>query len=328
MRWRVTPLSVRLTERFGGWRYAPAVAISVLGFIVFGALGAFAPGAVESWWRSWLQVAGFALTYTIVSAYLVAGGISQYRRVGTALAKLAARFPSIDREVWQRRALQGDRRGLWLVSLVGGAFGLSQYDLLLTGFEGAVRPVLFVALALGNVLVWVIVARLSFFRLGCSIALFNLGRSLEDVDVLRVDELAPFAEVALFDLMILAGALALMPLQSLDANFEWGNYVPGFLVGVATGLPLFFLPLIGVGRRIAASKRRRLAALDATLADVPRDDYVHLEALLAHRERVAATHALPLDLRVVARALFYATIPPLAWVGAALVERGVERLID
>ena len=52
-----------------------------------------------------------------------------------------------------------------------------------------------------------------------------------------------------------------------------------------------------------------------------------LNALLRRREYVEDVHGWPLDIRLLSRAVFYVIIPPLAWVGAALVELSIETLI-
>ena len=53
-----------------------------------------------------------------------------------------------------------------------------------------------------------------------------------------------------------------------------------------------------------------------------------LELLLQHRDRLRQSHTWPFDLGLVYRLLLYVVIPPLAWLGAALVETAVEGLIS
>ncbi|MBL6691279.1 MAG: hypothetical protein ISP91_12890, partial [Pseudomonadales bacterium] len=54
------------------------------------------------------------------------------------------------------------------------------------------------------------------------------------------------------------------------------------------------------------------------------DDVHQLEVLLQRRERVSSAPTWPADVSTFQRFLLYIIIPPLAWVGAALVELVVE----
>ena len=53
-----------------------------------------------------------------------------------------------------------------------------------------------------------------------------------------------------------------------------------------------------------------------------------LETLLQRRERVLAAPTWPVDIAILQRLLFYIIIPPLAWVGAALVEMFVDGFVQ
>ena len=52
-----------------------------------------------------------------------------------------------------------------------------------------------------------------------------------------------------------------------------------------------------------------------------------LEVLLQRRERVSNAATWPIDVGFLQRFLFYIIIPPLAWVGAALVEFVIDGFI-
>jgi hypothetical protein len=53
-----------------------------------------------------------------------------------------------------------------------------------------------------------------------------------------------------------------------------------------------------------------------------------LEALLQRRDRIERLPTWPINLAMVSRLLIYGVIPPAAWVGAALMERFVESLLE
>ena len=70
---------------------------------------------------------------------------------------------------------------------------------------------------------------------------------------------------------------------------------------------------------------RTLIHTAAERSDV--EDIRHMEDLLQRRDRVKALNTWPLDIGIWKRLLFYILIPPLAWVGAALMEAGVNRAL-
>ena len=53
----------------------------------------------------------------------------------------------------------------------------------------------------------------------------------------------------------------------------------------------------------------------------------YLNALLDRRSFLRSVHTWPLDLESASRVAFYLVIPPLAWVGAALVEMFVTSFV-
>ncbi|MDG1025528.1 MAG: hypothetical protein P8N94_12635 [Gammaproteobacteria bacterium] len=50
------------------------------------------------------------------------------------------------------------------------------------------------------------------------------------------------------------------------------------------------------------------------------ESLVRLNGLIARREQVQHTRTWPMDISIFSRFLFYVFIPPLAWLGAALME--------
>jgi hypothetical protein len=147
------------------------------------------------------------------------------------------------------------------------------------------------------------------------------------VDVYRLNLLKPFARVAVRSVLLVMGAMALMPLQALDAEFRMDNYVFGLAIGLPLAVTLFLLPLTGIRRSILAARQARESELQAAIDAADRSAIPELEALVAHRDRVRAISSWPLDFSLMFRVAFYLIIPPLAWVGAALVETLVQGFI-
>ena len=210
--------------------------------------------------------------------------------------------------------------------MAGAIFGLSQYAVVLST-PSLLHPVPDIPLIIGNVLLWIVVGGLTVSRMQDVLAMRRLGRNL-NVDLYNLKALRPIGRSAVVDVLVVMGALAFMPLQSLDAEFNWGNYQAGLFFGLIGSVLIFYLPLSGVHVQINEAKAARLLALQEQIDAQDRADAVTLEALVAHRDRVAHLSSWPVDLSILSRVGFYLIIPPLAWVGAALVETLVQGYID
>lgn len=274
-------------------------------------------------WESATQLWGTVLVYALVPGYFLYVFVLQWRRAQEAvesLGHLAGSGSQISNILIPRWS--------WLVPgvLLGAIYGLLQYAELLANFEDSAVPLLDLSLILGNVLTWTLIGWVLGWRLPISLAFSRMGRAVE-VDLYDPQALRPFARVAVLDVLVVMGAVAFMPLQSIDAEFRLDNYWPGLLVGVPSALLLFAVPLWGVHRRMLSVKAARIVDLQQQIRDCNRDDIARLETLVSHRDRVQAVHTWPLDLRLLFRVLFYLVLPPLAWVAAALVENLVDRMV-
>ena len=123
---------------------------------------------------------------------------------------------------------------------------------------------------------------------------------------------------------MVVGALAITTVQSIDQEFRAVNYVNGLIVGVPAALLMVNLPIWSLHRRLLKAKATALAEIDEAIANanktVEAENLLALNALLARREYIKGLRNWPMDLSTFSRLLLYVFIPPLAWVGAALVE--------
>ena len=87
----------------------------------------------------------------------------------------------------------------------------------------------------------------------------------------------------------------------------------------------------GIHRRLQQEKAGVITEVESSIAAASRDHATEslsrLNALLERRAHLRGVHTWPMDLRGVSRVAFYLVIPPLAWVGAALVEILVMALL-
>lgn len=304
------------------WLFVPGVLFALLG-TMFLLLWESTPQARLSEVMPEAQVAGTSLMFSLLPAYLVAMICYQYRvtqRTLTDITGLAsAAAISAVQEQMQRLGTVS-----WLVTLGGAGFGLWQNSYLIDAVaNGEHFTVMDAAFVGSNCLLWALVCLLLCWRIAVSRRLAQLSMVMA-LDLYRLDQLRPLARIATTDVLVVAGAMAMMPLQSLDAQFRIWNYQWGLFIGVPALIVLFLLPLWGLRGRIAEMKARRVAELRAQFADLDRADTAQLELHGAHIERIQRLSNWPIDVQLLTRVFAYVIIPPVAWVAAALVENLVD----
>lgn len=269
------------------------------------------------------QMWGTALTYTLISGYLLAAITYLYRSHRDTVRTLKDLAPDV-RAIDEALA-DVSPKVIRFAALIGALFGVSQFAVVLTSLPDLV-PLPDVPLILGNVVLWSVVAFLTAARLRDALAMRRFSRTLT-VDLYNLATLRPIGRAAVRDVLVIMGALALMPLQSLDAEFRWVNYQTGLFLGLISSMLFFFLPISGAHERIRSAKDARIGALQRLIDAQDKNEVAALEALIAHQERITHLPTWPVDLSVLSRVGFYLIIPPLAWVGAALVDTLVQGYI-
>jgi len=311
----------------------PATLQALVSVVVLAAIfwwtGALLPSEVPEYANSALQMTGMSLMLIAVPTYMLAAWTIGHRRSLELLAELRPQLPdSAAIDTAEATIRTAWRRTFWIGSAVG--IGLSLFNTQpWTAILETAYPRIAVPISIGQMFLWWIIGMLMLARMTASNAFAQLGEQVP-VDVFRLDRLRPLARTGIVDGAIVVGALALAPLQSLDAEFRLENY----LFALTTGIPslAFFLvwPLRRVHLRIRADRDVRLANVDDQIEALggalpaTREETERLELLLAHRERLVEARTWPLDLRLLSRVVFYLIIPPLAWVAAAVVERIVD----
>jgi len=180
-----------------------------------------------------------------------------------------------------------------------------------------------IVFVLQSACLWIIIADFIAWRISVSYVISNFTQTLR-VDIYDTARYRVVAKMATSDVLIVAGAMAFMPLQSLDAEFRIWNYQAGFIIGISTAICLFMVPLIGARHSISMLKSQKLADLIKLRSAIPKKDVAQLEAHLSHEDRIRSIPNWPIDLNLITRIIGYVIIPPIAWVGAALVEQIVN----
>ncbi len=303
------------------------------------AAGVLLPTELPHYATSARQITGMALLLISVPTYMLLAWAVGRRRSLDLVEQLRPLAPDpADVDAAVDRICSGlGAKGWALGTVLGLSFGLLNTEPL-KAFSRSAVPEVDVSISMGQLFMWWVVALLLMDRARSARAFRDLGRVIR-FDLFRLDTIRPLARAGIIDVVIVAGALLLSPLQSLDAEFRPENY--RFALVVATPAMLFFViwPLRPIHQRIQAERASRLAAIEEQLARLgeTRPDAsagsvgantTDLELLLAHRDRLVNARTWPLDLRLLSRIVIYLIIPPLAWAGAALVERLIDAALS
>lgn len=228
---------------------------------------------------------------------------------------------------WRRRLTCKSRRWTGLVlggsTLAGTAHNVllvSAEELELAGSDlSTMLPIL------TTTLIWVVMATAISSLIDNALLFRRLALKVR-IDPLNVRALTPFGAVAVSSTLALVGAQASFSLLTLGADTEYVTFVPGL---IATGVPmvlLFLLPVLPLHRRILEAKRLEMDRISRDIESRQRsgvpdvDRYLALQPLLTYRREVGDAPEWPFDTSVMGRLALYLIIPPLTWVGAALIE--------
>ncbi len=186
----------------------------------------------------------------------------------------------------------------------------------------------------GTLLVWFTVTMVVAGLLD-NVLIFSRAARCCRVDLLDTLPLRPFANVAVSSTLAIIGAQAAFPILGLEGELDPLAFVPGLIATSGPMLLLAAMPVWPVHRRIADTRARTLAALNGQIRALQPDDpadpeparLAALTPLLAYRREVQAVSEWPFDLGVMTRLALYLIIPPLTWVGAALIENMVDTFL-
>ena len=318
-----------LPGRWGRWLTSFAIFAAVLlSFVAFGGLlEPPGPGRIST---------GVALFFCVILAYVPP--IHHYicERADFALDQLAASYPDNGPLINALRRHISTKSVRWLGWTVGVGlfFGLA-HNLLLTsddtlfGSLSSARTALPVFI---TQLIWPFMLALISSLIEIAMIFRRLARTLP-VDPLIARTLTPIGSVAVSTTLAIVGAQAAFPLMFLDPDLHPFTFVPGLIGTSISMLFIFMLPVWPAHRRLAAAKRAALYQADWELQTLrrggasSRNDYATLQPMLTYRREVNDAPEWPFDTSVVGRLLLYLIIPPLTWVGAALIEILVDTAI-
>ncbi len=196
------------------------------------------------------------------------------------------------------------------------------------GLVSLIQPVMVLAQ-------WVVAVSALWVVLSISLVFRWIGAHLPRVDLFDLEALAPFQRVGLRLALISFGFCAVRFLLAVRPGGNIGYLAVTSSALIVLGSLALLLPLWGVRARIAAEKRRELAAVQddirrerARASDGSARASRELLNLLEYKERVESVREWLFDAPVFFRFLLYLGIPVLGWLGGAVVERGFDTLVS
>jgi hypothetical protein len=161
-----------------------------------------------------------------------------------------------------------------------------------------------------------------------SLRLSRAAALLAPLDLLDHEAYAPFTRQGLRNALWVIGLLSLLAFFLVERGLA---LVFAVLVAfaLAQGVVGLVLPLRGIHRRIVEAKERAIAETERAIR-LARDGGPpgRLADLLAWRSAVRDVPEWPFDPPTIARFVLYLALPVGSWLGGALVEHGISRLLE
>jgi hypothetical protein len=189
---------------------------------------------------------------------------------------------------------------------------------------------------MGVVIIWILMTTVIGVLIGNARTFARLGKDHVHIKILETRNLAPFARVAVSSTLVLIGALAFFPIIFLDDEASLVSILPAVLATCAPMLILLIVPIWPIHKRILAVKKRELDAISneiqktaGQLTSLVTDTNVlqRIVPILNYQTEISKISSWPFDVGAVTRLGLYLIIPPLTWVGAALMEMVLDKLI-
>jgi hypothetical protein len=238
-----------------------------------------------------------------------------------------------------RKSIREQSARAQFVNLGFGLLAWAAHTLLLYGtmsrmFHSAMTDAARFAFAFAPMFVWVAMI-CAIGGLVDNALLFRRLAKYTRIDLLNPAPLTAFGRVAAISTLGLVGAEAAFPLLWLEADRALVTSLPGLLGTAGAMVALFVLPIWPIRRVIASAKKRELERVNAALAearagvdgDASRPHIERLSPYLTYRREIADVNDWPFDSNIVTRLAFYLVIPPLTWLGAAIIDVAVERVM-
>ena len=190
--------------------------------------------------------------------------------------------------------------------------------------------------ALGTLMVWIVMTTVIVMLIQQNVLFGRLGRNNARLSLLETGTLLPFARVSIISSLAIIGALALFPLIGFESGLNLAESLPGVIAVLVPLVVMFVIPVWPVHQRLSAMKAAELAALTDKIGgylnvnggvDLEPENLQQLSPLLSYRREIAEVSTWPFDIGNLTTLMLYLIIPPMTWIGAALIENLVDSLL-
>ena len=228
-----------------------------------------------------------------------------------------------------------------LVVLIIGAVAGCMHDYLLLSTAGNLLDNLALqkmgdrVMMLVTIFIWILLTTAVSFLIRNVVIFARLAKGNITVNLLDTSALNSFARVSVYSTLLLVGALAGFPVLLLDSDPNYLTVIPGFFAITVPMIFIFLVPLLPIRKRIKEQKSLELISIQheinqlvTTGEHLPANSekLATLQPLLDYRREIKQVQEWSFDSTVMFRLAFYLFIPPLTWVGAALIERLVDAI--
>jgi len=276
-----------------------------------------------------------ALFFSVIVAYIVPVFHYICERTVQAIDQIGPDLPASAGPVDAIRARVHHKSRTWFVTVltigtaaaVGHNLVLALDDVTRAGVSFA-----WLAMVFGTALTWIVMTLVIAALISNAVLMYRLACEVR-LNPLAPDRLRPFASVAVLSTLAIVGAQAAFPIMFLDARIGAIVFLPGLIATVVPMIVLALLPIWPLHRRLKMAKQSTLAQLNQQIASFPLpaadapQPIGELLPLLGYRREVQALPEWPFDMRTLGRLALYLIIPPLTWVGAALIENVVNAML-
>lgn len=276
---------------------------------------------------------GFALSASVAGYALAAGAaIAAGNAKDLAALRLAGVVSGLDEPTLRGGRIAG------VLGLVAAIAFMGSVDAEVLGIVTGRAFSLDGALSIVSVsLAFWLAFRAAWFTLSELVLVVRSVTETGDFDPLETHHLEPLGYLALRAAVLWAGAAALASLSFAITSGSLAELIATLLL-VAVAIGSFVIPVRGIHASLRAAKH---AELDRVRGEIRRDREAvatlgpdsdaaarRLPGLLAFEARIASAREWPFDAATLRRFGIVLLLPLLSWLGGALVERGVDRLLD
>jgi hypothetical protein len=187
-----------------------------------------------------------------------------------------------------------------------------------------------------NVINWWLISRAVVIEVSLARAFSQLGSRLHALDLLDYTSLAPFGRRGLRSVLLWMLYLSLFSLQYIMGRAE-PVLALALVFVIAIALAAFLLPVWGAHLRLRDAKAAELTRVHELLADARQRTFAapaaeraggRLADLVAWEQRISAVGEWPFGGSTLLRFVLYTAIGLGSWLGAAFVERLLERALS